>query len=256
MTTFDELIKIIRNENAKQIESASRHNAIVDRSILIDWETTIRVIRDAVEHLGIQADRVIRFIGKDGRDHSITLEWIQETFEIAQKTEASCPGDRGFAREVGMLPGRDSDDSWSEYLASGIKPLDRYFGNLPRDDIIKWSVVQESSFVTAAVCMYLGCRDIVAGKRLSSGEMLKKGFVNSHVVSPERLPGFIGWGYLETLHNEGWSVAVHNDYRQDGARHTFWLFTHPDGRYVKGEGETEHEALKQAYEQAAPVGGR
>lgn len=43
----------------------------------------------------------------------------------------------------------------------------------------------------------------------------------------------------------GWMVAVHNDYRQDGRLHTFWLFTHPDGNYVKGEGLTDAEALRQ-----------
>jgi len=42
----------------------------------------------------------------------------------------------------------------------------------------------------------------------------------------------------------GWSVAIHNDYRIDGVPHTFWLFTQPIlGRYVKGEGRTDAEAL-------------
>lgn len=43
----------------------------------------------------------------------------------------------------------------------------------------------------------------------------------------------------------GWSVAVHNDYRQDGAARTFWLLTHPCGRWAKGEGRTDAEALDQ-----------
>jgi hypothetical protein len=43
----------------------------------------------------------------------------------------------------------------------------------------------------------------------------------------------------------GWSVAVHNDYRLNGEPHTFWLFTHPRGRWVKGEGRTDAEALAQ-----------
>lgn len=38
-------------------------------------------------------------------------------------------------------------------------------------------------------------------------------------------------------------MAVHNDYRLNGVPHTFWLLTHPDGRYVKGEGRTDAEAL-------------
>jgi len=40
-------------------------------------------------------------------------------------------------------------------------------------------------------------------------------------------------------------VAVHNDYRLNGKAHTFWLFTHPNGRWVKGEGKTDNEALVQ-----------
>lgn len=51
---------------------------------------------------------------------------------------------------------------------------------------------------------------------------------------------------LEALRAAGWSVAVHNDYRLNGEPHTFWLFTHPDGRWVKGEGRTDDEALTRA----------
>jgi len=42
----------------------------------------------------------------------------------------------------------------------------------------------------------------------------------------------------------GWSVATHNDYRQDGKFHTFWLLT-KSGQCVKGEGESDAEALNQ-----------
>jgi len=42
----------------------------------------------------------------------------------------------------------------------------------------------------------------------------------------------------------GWSVAIHNDYRQDGKFHTFWLLT-KGGQCVKGEGESDAEALNQ-----------
>lgn len=48
---------------------------------------------------------------------------------------------------------------------------------------------------------------------------------------------------LESIHARGGMVAVHNDYMQDGERHTFWLFTFPDGTYLKGEGKTDVEAL-------------
>ena len=49
---------------------------------------------------------------------------------------------------------------------------------------------------------------------------------------------------LAEIRAAGWAVAVHNDYRLNGEAHTFWLFTHSDeGRYVKGEGRTDAEAL-------------
>jgi len=42
----------------------------------------------------------------------------------------------------------------------------------------------------------------------------------------------------------GWSVAVHNDYRLNGTRHTFWLLTRGN-ECRKGEGNTDAEALDQ-----------
>lgn len=48
---------------------------------------------------------------------------------------------------------------------------------------------------------------------------------------------------LAELRNLGWSVAVHNDYRISGQDCTFWLLTHACGRWVKGEGHTDEEAL-------------
>jgi hypothetical protein len=56
---------------------------------------------------------------------------------------------------------------------------------------------------------------------------------------------------LELLRNRGWSVAVHNDYRLGGERFTFWLLTDGSGRYVKGEGRTDAEALGTCRVQAA-----
>lgn len=50
---------------------------------------------------------------------------------------------------------------------------------------------------------------------------------------------------LEIIREAGWSVAVHNDYTLSGERFTFWLFTHPNGRWVKGEGRSDEEALEQ-----------
>lgn len=55
------------------------------------------------------------------------------------------------------------------------------------------------------------------------------------------------------LRAAGWSVAVHNDYRLNGEAHTFWLLTHPSGRYAKGEGRTDAEALDQIRKQTFPA---
>lgn len=46
----------------------------------------------------------------------------------------------------------------------------------------------------------------------------------------------------DDIRAKGWMVAVHNDYRLAGRLMTFWLFT-KDGRCVKGEGNTDAEAL-------------
>lgn len=50
---------------------------------------------------------------------------------------------------------------------------------------------------------------------------------------------------LKALRDSGWRVAVHNDYRIDGEDHTFWLFTHSSGLFVKGEGKTDMDALNE-----------
>lgn len=56
----------------------------------------------------------------------------------------------------------------------------------------------------------------------------------------------------DDLRAAGWSVAVHNDYRSGGKSFTFWLLTHHDGRWLKGEGLTDAEALDQIRAQLAP----
>jgi len=53
---------------------------------------------------------------------------------------------------------------------------------------------------------------------------------------------------LAKLRECGWSVAVHNDYRLKGESYTFWLLTHPEGIWAKGEGATDKEALEEAFE--------
>ncbi len=47
----------------------------------------------------------------------------------------------------------------------------------------------------------------------------------------------------DDLRAEGWTVAVHNDYRLNNEPYTFWLFTRGDYA-VKGEGRTDAEALR------------
>ena len=51
---------------------------------------------------------------------------------------------------------------------------------------------------------------------------------------------------LSLIRQEGWVVAIHNDYKQDGKFHTFWLFTKGD-RCKKGEGRTDFEALQKVW---------
>ena len=51
-------------------------------------------------------------------------------------------------------------------------------------------------------------------------------------------------GSPDDLRDSGWSVAVHNDYSQDGWDYTFWLLT-KEGRCLKGEGITDAIALNQ-----------
>lgn len=53
---------------------------------------------------------------------------------------------------------------------------------------------------------------------------------------------------LAALRADGWGVAVHNDYRLDGQTMTFWLLTHAEtGRFIKGEGPTDQDALEQCW---------
>lgn len=61
---------------------------------------------------------------------------------------------------------------------------------------------------------------------------------------------------LEFIRKRGGMVAVHNDYRLNGEFHTFWLFTFPDGTYLKGEGKTDTEAVASVRGQLAIQIGR
>lgn len=58
------------------------------------------------------------------------------------------------------------------------------------------------------------------------------------------------WRTADDARRDGWSVAIHNDYRLQGKAHTFWLVTHPCGLWAKGEGRTDDDALYGAYLEA------
>ena len=71
------------------------------------------------------------------------------------------------------------------------------------------------------------------------------------MVDPESLDAFMKANPLPTesledvldmIRADGWVVACHNDYRQNGQDRTFWLFTR-NKHCVKGEGLTDYEAL-------------
>lgn len=59
---------------------------------------------------------------------------------------------------------------------------------------------------------------------------------------------------LTEMRQNGWTVAVHNDYSINGSQRTFWLLTHvPSGLFVKGEGETDEVAVLECARQARQV---
>lgn len=57
----------------------------------------------------------------------------------------------------------------------------------------------------------------------------------------------------DDLRDLGWAVAIHNDYWLNGQGMTFWLLTKAsNGRFVKGEGRTDAEALNRCRMQILP----
>lgn len=56
---------------------------------------------------------------------------------------------------------------------------------------------------------------------------------------------------LKRLRSLGWAVAIHNDYMVGGTPMTFWLFTHPTGKFVKGEGYTDEDALDECIQEVS-----
>lgn len=54
----------------------------------------------------------------------------------------------------------------------------------------------------------------------------------------------------DDLRKLGWFVGIHNDYAVKGVPFTYWSLNHPaSGRFLKGEGRTDAEALDQIREQ-------
>ena len=58
---------------------------------------------------------------------------------------------------------------------------------------------------------------------------------------------------LKELREAGWAVGVHNDYWLNGSRRTFWLLTHRNGLWIKGEGDTDMDALAECDKQARQI---
>lgn len=48
---------------------------------------------------------------------------------------------------------------------------------------------------------------------------------------------------LAFLRDRGWTVGCHNDYHQNGRLWTFWLFTGPNGRFIKAEAQSDAVAV-------------
>jgi hypothetical protein len=48
---------------------------------------------------------------------------------------------------------------------------------------------------------------------------------------------------LAQLREKGWCVAAHHEFEMHKQLRTFWLFTHPCGRWIKAEGAATSEVL-------------
>ena len=77
--------------------------------------------------------------------------------------------------------------------------------------------------------------------------LLETGWITELVRRAESLRKTVETLNLAALPDDiraaGWRVAVHNDYKLDCTPCAFWLFTHSDGRWIKGEGYSDAEAL-------------
>jgi hypothetical protein len=80
-------------------------------------------------------------------------------------------------------------------------------------------------------------------KDLSQGA-LRRDMIRGAEQIMEALGKLGGGVTADDLRAQGWMVAVHNDYRQDGELRTFWLVTRGE-EAIKGEGPTDAAALGQ-----------
>lgn len=76
--------------------------------------------------------------------------------------------------------------------------------------------------------------------------------MNNAIEDSIRAMSKITDGLLDKLRKAGWSVAIHNDYILLGRKMTFWLFTHENGTYLRGEDATDIEALTSVCSRAFP----
>jgi hypothetical protein len=103
--------------------------------------------------------------------------------------------------------------------------------------------------VAEMVCVIDGkdLRDVMKYKSEEAALPRLLELIAAHATHAPPTPS--GLDDLARIRAAGWMVAVHNDYKQNGELFTFWLFTHPDGRWLKGEGRTDAEALARVVEQ-------
>lgn len=72
-------------------------------------------------------------------------------------------------------------------------------------------------------------------------------FINDGFVKYNKIVDNFPRSSPNDLRKEGWSVAVHNDYKLNGENYTFWLMT-KGNLCFKGEGKTDEEALNEIRE--------
>lgn len=61
---------------------------------------------------------------------------------------------------------------------------------------------------------------------------------------------------LKYLRRNGYTVAVHNDYRQNGNLCTFWILIDSEGMSYKGEGNSDEEAFSEIVAKLPQVDAR